>query len=114
MKKVIKYMMFVLCMTGLLVSFSGCGNKISEDKLVGAWYLEGKDSPAFTLYNDGTCEMKGEYGTGTWALVNENQLKLTNYYGESDTATVTSIEKGCLTLSNEDGSKTIQYWNTAQ
>ena len=57
-----------------------------EDKLPGEWYADPEassiDEPLFTLYTDGTCTIWGEYGTGHWALVNDNQLKLTNIYGQ--------------------------------
>ena len=98
----------------MAVGLISCGSQSLEDQLVGPWYLDGQPSrdrdgnntPAFTLYDDGTCEIASEYGTGTWAVVNENQLKLTNFYGESHTATIESIDNGRLTL--DQG----VYWNT--
>ena len=82
-----------------------------EDQLVGSWYRNGKTSitrdgtrgPIFTLYDDGTCELASEYGTGTWSIVNENQLKLTNFYGESETETIASVEDGRFIL--DDGTE---------
>lgn len=118
------------CITALcylcivLLSLVGCGNKVVslEEQLVGAWYKDGKlvsdgwggEGPSFTLYDDGTCEIAGEYGTGTWSIVNDNLLKLTNFYGESATALIISIEDGCLTLGSEDESITVEFWDSVK
>lgn len=88
-----------------------------KKQLVGSWYINGTTSitrdgdrgPAFTLYSDGTCKIATEYGTGRWAVVNDNQLKLTNFYGESDTKTIKSLKNGCLIM--EDGTV---YWSSVQ
>ena len=90
-----------LCiLLGLIMFLSGCSGKDEhiEDFLANSWYVAGSSSPAFTLYSDGTCEIDGEYGTGTWSVVNNNQLKLTNFYGETETATIISTENDCLTI----------------
>lgn len=100
----------------LLLCLAGCGNSI-KSQLVGSWYLngettydrDGKEGPALILYSDGTCVIASEYGTGTWALVNENQLKLTSFYGESEAKTIESLKNGCLTL--EGG---LMYLNSAR
>ena len=84
-----------------LLSLTGCTGKTSlETQLSGTWYMEGGQEVAFVLYDDGTCEIAGEYGTGTWSVVNDDQFKLTNYYGESETATIEKIEKDILVLSD--------------
>ena len=75
MKKI--WLVLMLCMTLFL---SACG-KNYEKQLVGTWYREGDSSTAFTLYDDGTCEIAGEYGTGSWAVVNDDQFKLSIFYG---------------------------------
>lgn len=77
-----------------------------ESQLAGSWYLDGYETsqraggtgPYFTLYSDGTCKLSWEYGTGTWAVVNDNELKVTDFYGESMTAKIISVEGGCLTM----------------
>lgn len=88
----------------------GCGNKY-EKQLHGTWYLEGRERPEFTFYDDGTCEIDGEYGTGHWAVVNNNQLKISTFYGEAVVVTIDSIKSGCLTVSNENGN-TLIFWNS--
>lgn len=83
----------------IFMLLAGCSNeKNFEDQLLASWYAEGDSEPAFTLYSDGSCEIDGEYGTGTWSIVNEDQLKLTNYYGETQTATIIDVVDGCLGL----------------
>lgn len=129
-----KRLALTLCILGVFMFLLGCENKsvsesenvseseyVSKDmnesadikeELVGSWYEEGSSTPTFTLYSDGTCKIDNEYGTGTWSVVNENLLKLTNYYGESNIAIIVSVEDGYLILENEDKSATVQLWNT--
>lgn len=83
----------------ILVVLAACGKKDSyEQSLAGTWYFEGDSSPAFTLYSDGTCEISGEYGMGKWSIVNNNVLKLTNFYEESQTATIIEITDDSFTI----------------
>lgn len=87
-------MLFILC---------GCSDEGEnyKEQLPGIWINENR-LHIFTLYDDGTCEITGEYGTGTWSIVNDNVLKVTNFYGESETYSIESIEDGCMTFSNND------------
>ena len=94
-----------------------------EDKLLGEWYADPEassiDEPFFTLYSDGTCTIWGEYGTGHWALVNDNQLKLTNIYGQvinifdgsSQPMTIVSLKNGCLTLEDPDQTMQVNFYH---
>lgn len=100
----------------LCLGLAACGGGSLEKQLIGSWYRNGQTTsnrdggkgPSFTLYSDGTCEIATEYGTGTWAVVNGNQLKLTNFYGETETATIESLENGRLTLD------TGVFWNSVK
>lgn len=100
----------LLSCTLLLLILTACGGGM-EKKLVGTWYREGKNVPAFELYDDGTCKIENEYGTGKWAVVNDNQLKLTNFYGESDVVTIVGVKGGCLTVS-AGGSNTTEFYSS--
>lgn len=51
-----------------------------ESGLVGEWYLN--DKLFFTFYSDGTCKVRGEYGTCQWDVVDE-QLKIINVYAQT-------------------------------
>lgn len=116
-------MVAMALMVTILLLFASCGEstgkqsgKSTKEQLVGSWYKNGKTSitrdgsrgPIFILYDDGTCELASEYGTGRWSVVNEDQLKLTNFYGESSTATIVSVENGELTL-DADGTQTTYF-----
>lgn len=110
----IKCVVILLLITSLILSACGStkNTKSNIRNLTGSWYLEGEDTPSFTLYDDGTCSIRGEYGEGTWSIVNDDQLKLTNYYGQIETATIISLQNGCLTLG--DGKNRSEFWNTPQ
>lgn len=83
-----------------------------EKELEGAWYSEGQDEAAFVFYSDGSCEIRNEYGTGIWSIVNDDQLKISNYYGETVVVTIESIQDGCLTVS-ADGRETT-LWDSVE
>lgn len=110
MKRTLK---ILLTITILILSLVGCTEKANiKSQLVGAWYQEGTQEATLVLYDDGTCEIAGEYGTGTWSVVNDKLLKLTNYYGEVENANIISIENNCLTLGDEYNKS--QFWNSPQ
>ena len=80
--------------------------------LPGAWYAPGSSRPSFILYDDGTCEISGEYGLGTWSVVNGNIFKLSNYYSKTETASISGISNGELHLT--DGNNTSVFYNYPQ
>lgn len=96
----------------LILALTACGKKL-EDRLAGSWYAEGRSKPEVILYDDGTCEIDREYGTGYWTVVNDKILKLTTFYGESTTAEIVSLDDGCMTVQDAQGN-TAQLWNTPQ
>jgi len=102
----------LLTITILMLSLVGCSEETFESQLAGTWYREGSQEASFILYDDGTCKITGEYGTGTWSVVNDNQFVLTSFFGEVDGATILSIENNCLTLG--DGNNKSQFWNSPQ
>lgn len=120
-----KLLISAVLILSLLALLAGCNESGTlndksmslKSQLVGSWYKDGKTSvnrdggrgPAFTLFDNGTCEIATEYGTGRWSVVNENQLQLTNFYGETEVATIESVENGCLTLENG-----AVFWNSLQ
>lgn len=117
MKKRIHILSLLAVLLLLICAACGKGGNM-EKKLVGSWYMNGQltglrdggTGPAFTLYDDGTCEMASEYGTGTWTIVNSNQLKLTNYYGEASVAEISEVTKDKLVLVN--GNYTMTFYRT--
>ena len=77
------------------------------------WYRPGNDSPNFILYSDGTCSIGGTYGTGTWSIVNNNLLKVTDVYSSSWTKEIFSVSDTKLVLGFSDGTEEI-YWSTPE
>lgn len=92
------------------ILFAGCGADNYEKQLVGSWYEAGDEEALFVFYEDGSCKIRNEYGAGTWAVVNNDRLKVTDFYGQSNTAMIATIEDGCLTL-NIDGGTEWKLWN---
>jgi len=95
---------------------STSGNQSKDDYislLPGAWYEEGASYASFILYSDGTCEISGEYGLGTWNVVNGNLFRLSNIYGESETATIDWVNENELHLS-DGGYTSVFYRKGAQ
>ena len=116
------------CIAVVLVIAAFLGTKLMggasyEEQLVGDWYADPAvsdiEDTIFTLYSDGTCSIWGEYGTGHWALVNEDQLKLTSIYGQvinffdgsNRPMTIISIKDGCMTLESPDKSMQMNLYN---
>ena len=79
---------------------SSCG-KSKEELMSGDWYLQGDDRLSLSLYDDGTCQIRGDYGQGKWSIVDEDTLKLTDFYGET------------LELELPNG-ETVTYYHTAE
>lgn len=96
-----------LVMVLIILLFSRCGGGSVEDNLVGSWYLERNGSHMFTLYDDGTCKIDGEYGTGTWAVVNENKLKLSNFYGSTQVVEIVDVSRDMLVVGDDDSTQTL-------
>ena len=94
----------------IALMLSACG--VSKSQLCRSWYYEGTSYPAFTLYSDGTCEIDSEYGLGTWAVVNGNTFRLSNFYGETETATIKSVSSTKLVLT--DGGYSSTFYSTPQ
>lgn len=101
-------MFALILLAALLLSLgTACGKGTNvEKKLEGSWYKNGhtslnrdmRDGPEYIFYSDGTCQIASEYGTCTWTIVNDGQLKLTNFYGEITTAEIGALTDEKLTL----------------
>lgn len=79
----------------LVLSLSACGSSKIENKLPGKW---DDKFHILTFYSDGTYEETMKYGTGKWTMLENNTLKLTDYYGKTRTFEIESISSDTLTL----------------
>lgn len=98
-------------------SLTGCGQNV-EKLVVGDWYLEGSDRLRFTIYDDGTVNIPGTYGTGKWSIVNKDQLKVSDFYGETFVLKIDDIDKNSMTVrqvwEGQESTETITYWHKAE
>lgn len=98
-------------------SLTGCGKNV-EKLVVGDWYLEGSDRLRFTIYDDGTVNIPSTYGTGKWSIVNKDQLKVSDFYGETFVLKIDDIDKNSMTVrqvwDGRESTETITYWHKAE
>mgnify|MGYP007028187186 FL=1 len=98
-------------------SLTGCGKNV-EKLVVGDWYLEGSDRLRFTIYDDGTVNIPTTYGTGKWSIVNKDQLKVSDFYGETFVLKIDDIDKNSMTVrqvwEGQESAETITYWHKAE
>ena len=96
---------------------AGCG-KDTKKLVLGDWYLEGSSRLRFTIYDDGTVNIPGTYGTGKWSIVNDDQLKIADFYGESTVLKIEDIDKDSMTCrqiyDGREDEETITYWHSAE
>lgn len=96
---------------------TGCG-KDTKKLVQGDWYLEGSSRLRFTIYDDGTVNIPGTYGTGKWSIVNDDQLKIADFYGESTVLKIEDIDKDSMTCrqiyDGREDEETITYWHSAE
>ena len=63
----------------------------------------------FRFIDDGTCQIQGDYGQGKWSIVDEDTLKLTDFYGETRTYPITAVDDNSLELELPNG-ETVTYY----
>lgn len=94
MKKEYKFLAVGLSAIMLSTVFTGCGSPAKD--LIGKWTNENL-SGAFEFYEDGKCEVPdfagGGYGEESYVVDSNNMLKLTSFYGETETFTFVSPDK---------------------
>lgn len=121
MKKVARHEFLRIAAAAALVcaaaSLTGCGQNV-EKLVVGDWYLEGSDRLRFTIYDDGTVNIPTTYGTGKWSIVNKDQLKVSDFYGETFVLKIDDIDKNSMTVrqvwEGQESTETITYWHKAE
>lgn len=101
MKKFLAVLFVILTIVTLCCS---CGSKPYEEAILGEWY-GGYESIMF--YDNGTCD--SPYG-GKWAIVNENILRFTDSWGDTENYTIKSITDDYLVLYVEWLDKDLKYY----
>lgn len=92
MKKFRNIIYTLLTIISLSVLLTGCGNSL-ERKIVGEWKDIDSEDRTLEFYEDGTCKILSEYGTGTYTIDSNNQLKITDYYGSAETYDYVELEE---------------------
>lgn len=105
----------MVCAAGGL---TGCKRNVNK-LVIGDWYLEGSDDLSFTIYDDGTVNIPGTYGTGRWSIVNDDQLKITDFYGEAyPILRIVDIDKKSMTVrqmyNGQESTESIAFYHTAE
>ena len=98
MKK-FKLSIVTFCLCCLLAVLTACGSGSKESKLVGSW---ASDYRSITFYDDGTYTASFEYGTGKWTILDNGDLKLTDFYGTTTTTPYT-VDGDTLSFPHDDG-----------
>ena len=103
------------------VSNMGSGEKREKEMkklLANNWYRQWSESVSFTLYDDGTVTIPGSYGQGKWSLVNDDVLKILDFYGETMTLKIDDLDDQWLVVyemeNGQQSEEKITFWNTAE
>ena len=98
--------LFIASLSLFCIVLAGCEN-FKED-IVGSWYLAGDETPQIIFYDDGTCESQGQSSAGQWSIVNGNTLKISDFWGQTETAEIISIKGGILAI-EKNGERASLY-----
>lgn len=79
MKKAKRILGAVLIFTLLVLTLSACGK---SSKITGMWYNEKGET--LNVQQDGSYNYEGEYGTGTWKVLDDKKtIEFRDFYGET-------------------------------
>ena len=101
----------VLLLIGFGIFKATGGGGSDRSKLVGTWGYEmggGDFAPIISLHSDGTCELSKSFThemdmSGTWDVVEDNQLRITvNFFGNVTALYHYEINGKTLTLTDEE------------
>lgn len=104
--KIAKLMTFIFLISSFL-SLIGCSNGNSiEKQLPGEWCLEGSSTVQFEFFSDGTCTIRGTYGTGRWNFL-DGKLKITDFYGETQAVDIVACNNDNLIIESNGSEVTL-------
>ena len=105
----------IVCGTG---SLTLRGKRTTEKLIIGDWYQQWSDSLTFSIYDDGTVNVPSSYGLGKWSLVNDNQLILSDFYGETIILKIENIDADNMevrqVIDGKESQESITFWHTAE
>ena len=105
----------IVCCSG---SLTLRGKKTTEKLIIGDWYQQWSDSLTFSIYDDGTVNVPSSYGLGKWSLVNDNQLILSDFYGETIILKIENIDADNMevrqVIDGKESQESITFWHTAE
>ena len=79
MKKAKRIIGAVLIFALLALTLSACGK---SSKITGVWYNEKGET--LNVQQDGSYNYEGEYGTGTWKILDDKKtIEFRDFYGET-------------------------------
>ena len=96
-----RFFCFVMCIFLFVASFASCSNKNGvEEKIkndagnaiVGKWYA--KNGKCFDVRWNNTYRLEGDYGTGSWRVLDDGTIEFIDFYGAVDTVSIEKDEKG--------------------
>lgn len=91
MKKTVKFVSVVLVIISIFLSLSACGG--IEDEIIGMWYDD--DGEVLSVQKDGTYNFEGEYGSGTWKILDDDEtIEFTDFYGMTKNIEITEDDLG--------------------
>ena len=103
----------VVCAAGGL---TGCGKNVKK-RVLGDWSMSGNDYISFSIYDDGTSKIRGDYGLGKWSVQNDEILILSAFYGQTRTYKIKDIDKKSMTAQlvfDEHEGATDTFYHTAE
>ena len=113
--------LLAVCAVAVVVAIGSLtthGKKKTEKLVVGDWYRQWSESLTFTIYDDGTVNIPGSYGLGKWSVANEDQLILTDFYGETTILKIVGIDADNMevreVVNGQESEQTVTVWHTAE
>ena len=77
---------------------TGCRKKNIKKLVLGDWYMEGYSRLEYAIYDDGSCQVRSGYGLGKWSIVNDDKLRISDFYGQTLIYKIEKISKKSMTL----------------
>ncbi len=91
MKRKVKLATLILVIVSLSLSLSACGKV--EKEIVGMWY--DSDGDVLNVQKDGTYNYEGEYGTGTWKILDDKEtIEFKDFYGSTKNIEIIEDDSG--------------------